>query len=161
QELRSHGQCSVLELRGLQTVDVEQYLVKRFPTSVLPVRLAHVLQQRTEGNPLFLVNLVNDLISENFLIKGDGGWSFQGTLETITTQVPETSRQLIMRQMERLIPQAAQTLEAASIAGTEFSAAAVATALQADVSEIEQRCNKLVQREEFLRRAGVSEWPDR
>src|SRR5262249_41228112 len=151
---------SVLELRGLAIAEVEQYLAKRFPTSVLPARLADVLRQRTEGNPLFLVNLVNDLLEQNLLVKGDGGWSFQGTLEMIATQVPETSRQLIMKQMDRLPPQAAQTLEAASVAGAEFSAAAVATALQADAGEIEQHCDELVRREEFLRRAGISEWPD-
>jgi predicted ATPase/DNA-binding winged helix-turn-helix (wHTH) protein len=160
QELRSHSQCSVLALRGLQTIDVEQYLAQRFPASALPIRLAEVLQQRTAGNPLFLVNLVNDLIEQRLFVEGDGGWSFQGTLETIATQVPETSRQLITRQMDRLPLQAAQTLEAASIAGTEFSAAAVAIALEADVGEIEQRCNELVRHEEFLRRAGLSEWPD-
>jgi predicted ATPase len=160
QELRSHGQCSTLDLKGLQTVEVEQYLAKRFPTSALPTRLADVLQQRTEGNPLFLVNLVNDLIEQTILIESDGVWSFQGMLEAIATQVPETSRQLIVRQMERLTPQAAQTLEAASVAGTEFSVAAVATVLQADVGDIEQHCNELVRREEFLRRAGLSEWPD-
>jgi len=160
QELRSHSQCSVLDLRGLQTAEVEQYLAKRFPISVLPARLVDMLQQRTEGNPLFLVNLVNDLIEQNFLTEGDGGWGFQGTLETIESQVPETSRQLIERQMERLSPQAAQTLEAASIAGTEFSAATVAAALQAEIEGIEQHCDTLVRREEFLRRAGLSEWPD-
>jgi predicted ATPase/DNA-binding winged helix-turn-helix (wHTH) protein len=160
QELCSHGQCSVLELRGLAIAEVEQYLVKRFPTSVLPTRLAEVLQQRTEGNPLFLVNLVNDLIEQNLFVKGDGGWSFQGALETIATHVPETSRQLIMKQMDRLPPQAAQTLEAASVAGAEFSAAAVAVALQADLEGIEKHCDALVRREEFLRRAGLSEWPD-
>jgi tetratricopeptide (TPR) repeat protein len=139
---------------------VEQYLAKRFPTGTLPARLAPVLQRRTEGNPLFLVNLVNDLIEQSLFVQGEGGWAFQGTLETIETQVPETSRQLIMRQMDRLTPQAAQTLEVASIAGIEFSAAAVATALEADAGEIEQHCNELVRREEFLRRAGLSEWPD-
>ena len=160
QELRSHGQCSELPLNGWQEADIEQYLTKRFPHSVLPARLASFLYQRTRGNPLFLVHLINDLIEQHLLVKDDEGWAFQGTLEVIATYVPETSRQLILRQMARVTPQEAHVLSAASVAGTEFSAAAVAAALQTDLEAIEESCQQLVEGEEFLRPAGISEWPD-
>ena len=51
-------------------------------------------------------------------------------------------------------------LEAASVAGVEFSAAAVAAALEEEVTQVEERCERLVRREQFLRSLGIGEWPD-
>src|SRR5207244_2904551 len=51
-------------------------------------------------------------------------------------------------------------LEVASVAGAEFSAAAVAAGSEAEVAEVEERCAGLARREQFLRATGVSEWPD-
>src|SRR5205809_7432463 len=42
----------------------------------------------------------------------------------------------------------------------EFSGAAVAAGLAAEVVEVEERCEGLTRRAQFLRSRGVSEWPD-
>src|SRR5262249_255584 len=160
QELLGHKYCCELELRGLQISEVDQYLAKLFPNSTFPPRLVLEIQQRTEGNPCFLVNLVNDLVEQNLLREEKNGWVLQGQPEMIVAKVPETSRQLIERQIERLPSESAQILEAASVVGTEFSTTAVAAALLANPEEVEVHCENLARREEFLRRAGRSEWPD-
>ena len=46
------------------------------------------------------------------------------------------------------------------MAGMEFSAAAVAAALEENTITVEEQCASLVQRQQFLRPAGLSEWPD-
>jgi predicted ATPase len=51
-------------------------------------------------------------------------------------------------------------LEAASLAGQEFSAATVAAALATDIIPIEQQCGRLADQQHFLRRVGLNEWPD-
>jgi predicted ATPase len=51
-------------------------------------------------------------------------------------------------------------LEAASVAGMEFSAAEVAAALGTKVAVVEEHCARLVEQQQFLRSAGISEWPD-
>jgi DNA-binding winged helix-turn-helix (wHTH) protein len=55
QELGLHGQCVELRLEGLSEAAVTAYLTARFPGSAVAARLAGVLHQRTEGQPLFLV----------------------------------------------------------------------------------------------------------
>src|SRR5262245_60333267 len=79
QELHLHGQCEELALDFLSEAAVADYLVQRFgapsPASVGEgrgeglskaslQRLAHVIHQRTDGNPLFMVTVVNDLIAQ-------------------------------------------------------------------------------------------------
>jgi hypothetical protein len=53
-----------------------------------------------------------------------------------------------------------QVLEAAAVAGIEFSAAAVAAALAEDVVHAEQVCDDLARRHRFLQHHGIAEWPD-
>src|SRR5262249_13964392 len=51
-------------------------------------------------------------------------------------------------------------LEAASVVGREFSAAAVAAGIEAELDTVEEWCEGLVHRHLFLRSTGVEEWPD-
>src|SRR5262249_33677757 len=78
----------------------------------------------------------------------------------IDNLVPESIRHLVARQSGRLSFTERQTLEAASVAGMEFSAAAVAAALTTETMIIEQHCEQLVMHQHFLRRVGIEEWPD-
>lgn len=160
QELLSHKQCQEMALEGLSEVAVEEYLEHRFLVRVFPTRLAKVLHQRTEGNPLFLVNLVDDLVMHGVLTDGEEGWMVQGDLEVLVQQVPESSRQLIAAQMALANPSIHQTLAAASVAGAVFSAAAVAAALETPVTEVETRCEEVTQRRLFVQRMGIEAWPD-
>jgi predicted ATPase len=160
QELRTHGEGADLMVEGLNAAGIEAYLGARFAQSVLPTLLVQVLQQRTGGNPLFLINLIEDLIVQGLLVRAEGGWALQGGTAALTSRIPESSRQVLEKQGARLDVQEQQVLAAASIAGAEFSAAAVAAALGTVVNEVEVRCEALARQQQFLQRAGLSEWPD-
>src|SRR5262245_19327322 len=82
QELQVHGQCEELALDFLTAEDVAEYLAVRF-TGGAPGRaplqtLAHLIHQRTDGNPLFMVNVVNDLIAQGVVTKMNGEWELRG-----------------------------------------------------------------------------------
>src|SRR5262249_47814599 len=161
QELFAHHLGKELPLSRLSEADVIAYLALRFPEGVLPTRLGQVLYQRTGGNPLFLASMVQDLISRGVLLQGqDERWAFQGTVAELGTWTPESVRHLLARQRERLLPDAQRVLEAASLAGLEFSAATVAAALEVTVTQVEAQCGRLAEQQQFLRHAGISEWPD-
>jgi hypothetical protein len=51
-------------------------------------------------------------------------------------------------------------LEAASLAGTEFSTALVAAAIGTPTVAIEEQCHRCTERQQFLRPVGMSAWPD-
>src|SRR5262249_17868387 len=76
------------------------------------------------------------------------------------TPVPENLQQMLEQQLARLSPAEQEMLGAASIAGAEFSAAAVAAGLEAAVEEVEHQCATLARRGQFVRAMGTTEWPD-
>jgi DNA-binding winged helix-turn-helix (wHTH) protein/predicted ATPase len=159
-ELRAHGLCDELNLGRLSEADVLAYLTTRFPQAALPSYLAHLLHQRTEGNPLFLVSMVDELLAREQIVEVAGAWALRKDAEALEATVPESIRQLVARQRERLQPGEQRVLEAASVAGPEFAAAAVAAALERPVAEVEEQCASLSGRQQFLRAIGVGEWPD-
>src|SRR5215831_14834 len=159
QELQLHGHCTELLLEGLTEAEIAAYLAARFPGSGLPPELAWVLLQRTEGNPLFLVNVVEYLMAQRVLVQGTGGWELHGGVEAVERGVPESLRQMIERHSARLSPEDQRVLEVASVVGVEFAAAAVAAALGAE-EQVEERCTALARRQHFLSSRGRSEWPD-
>jgi tetratricopeptide (TPR) repeat protein len=159
QELQVHGQGVELPLGYLSEGEVARYLTQRFTASTLPQGLARVLHQRTEGNPLFLV-VVDELMRQGLLQEETVGWSLVGSMEAAVVGVPENLRKLSDQQLERLSPAAQEILEAASVAGSEFAAAAVAAGLGGDADEVEEGCARLARREQFLRAAGTDVWPD-
>ena len=187
-ELASRGLCHELPLEFLDEAAVAQYLATRFPGCVPPEALARRLHQRTDGHPLFLVHLVNDLVEQRVVREDGGRWRFTGPeaaaggggaadpggwLAVLDTQIPHSVRAMIDVQLGRLDRRQQQALEAAAAAGVEFSAAEVAAALAGpapaghpappgagDVVQAEQVCEGLARRHRFLEERGVEEWPD-
>jgi predicted ATPase len=82
------------------------------------------------------------------------------SLEKVRARIPESLRQMIEKQVVRLSPEEQRVLEAASVAGMEFSAAAVATGIEEPMEEVEKRCEEMARREQFLREKEIEEWPD-
>jgi len=158
QELRAHGQSEELRVERLSRSAVEEYLTKRLAAPTVPVELTDLLYQRTEGNPLFLVNVVDYCVRQHLLVQEDGQWQLKRDGEEL--EVPENVQQLIEKQVERLTDNEQRLLEVASVAGKEFTTAAVAAALQRDVDSIEDVCEELAQKSQFLQEEGMAEWPD-
>ena len=94
------------------------------------------------------------------LAKTNGEWELRREVSEHTLGTPANLRQLIEQQIERVSPEACEVLEAASVAGAEFSAAAVAAGVEQLPETVEARCEALVRREQFLRTRATAEWPD-
>ena len=165
QELQMHGLCQEVALDFLTKDAVEEYLTMRFGTQATPgvlfQDLAQMIHDPTDGNPLFMVNVVDDLVRQGALVEADGGWALKDEAERLQVGIPDTLRQLIEQQLGRVSPQEMEVLEAASIAGAEFSAAAVAAGLQTKVESVEKHCGALARRGQFLRTRGTEEWTDK
>jgi DNA-binding winged helix-turn-helix (wHTH) protein len=159
-ELRTRRKCDDLALEFLSEADVAQYLRERFPGSELPEGLAQAIHRRTDGNPLFMVNVVDHLLAQGWIGEHDGRFRLDVDLALLELGVPEDLRQTIEKQIDRLSDDERHVLEAASVAGVDFAAAAVAFAIEADPVRVEDTCDSLSRRHSFLRPAGTSEWAD-
>jgi len=158
QELRLHGRCDEIALDFLGENAVGDYLARRFPASSLSPGLAHVLGRNTSGNPLFLVNVVDDLVRQGQLRDGDGGWTLTVPVEQVAATVPHSLRQMVEQQIDGLTPQERDLLAVASVAGVEFSSELAADGGASH--DAEEACDRLARQGRFLRAIGAAEWPD-
>jgi predicted ATPase/DNA-binding winged helix-turn-helix (wHTH) protein len=163
QELQLHGHCQELALELLTEMEVTAYLRTRLAGGVGRVPLQHLarlIHQHTDGNPLFMVSVVNDLMERGALVEHAGQWDLRVAPEALAVLTPANIRHMIEQQLERLSPEDQRMLEAASVAGVEFSAATVATATGRRPKTVEEQCARLSRRGQWLKSHGAIEWPD-
>jgi predicted ATPase/DNA-binding winged helix-turn-helix (wHTH) protein len=159
-ELLVHGQGAELVLGALSVTEVATYVTQQLGESALAAALIPVLYQRTQGNPLFLVTMVADLMGRGVLRDEAAGWEGTAALDTATVGVPKTLRHLIEQQFERLAPAAQALIEAASVAGVDFVAAAVAAGVGMPAEDVDIQCATLARQGQFVQPHGTATWPD-
>jgi predicted ATPase/DNA-binding winged helix-turn-helix (wHTH) protein len=159
-ELKMHGHSRDLELARLDETAVGEYLARRFPAEHAFDTLAVMIHARTGGNPLFVVNVADDLVRRAVLIERSGRWEVEERAGLAQIAIPDDVRRMIGHQLDRLRPDERRILEAASAAGVEFSAAAVAAAEPMGLDEVERACADLARRPAFLTSHGSATWPD-
>jgi predicted ATPase len=159
QELLMRRRAEEVCLEPLAVEEIGQYLRARLGGRV-DAALATQVHRRTEGHPLFAVTLVDWALRERVLGETHGRWALVGGAAVLDVSTPESLRQAIERQIEALDPAEQRALEAASMVGAAFSVATAAAALECETDALEERCEALVRRGQFLAAAGVEEWPD-
>jgi hypothetical protein len=157
-DLHAHGSCHELALEHLDQPAVAEYLSERFPETSLPKALVPLLHRRTSGNPLFL-SVVADLWKEKGWRRSRGRDAKEAFRE-LARVVPESLRELIATEGERLNTFERSVLRAASVAGMAFSTAAVAAGLGEDVVRIEEICAEWARCRQYVRQKGVTAWTD-
>jgi len=159
-ELVAKQQCEELPLEYLSREAVSEYISLRFPGHRFPRELADLVHDRTEGNPLFMVNTIDYLVAEGLVSRLGDGWQVTAELDRIKPGVPESIRNLIEKQIDRLDARDQRTLEAASVAGAEFSHVSVAAGLDEDAAAVQATCEDLSRRHQFIRECGVQTLPN-
>jgi predicted ATPase len=162
QELELHHYCEELRLKLLSEENVADYLVRRFSGngSRQYETLAPVIHARTDGNPLFMVNVVDYLLGKAGLAMRTQEVRKAEAIIASGFDPPRSIREMIEGNLERLKPDEQAVLEGASVAGPEFSAASVAAALERPQDEIEAFCVRLSRHEQFVSAQGPITWPD-
>jgi predicted ATPase/DNA-binding winged helix-turn-helix (wHTH) protein len=172
QDLLLRRLCMEIALAPLSKTSVKELLSSELKQEILPQGLAGFVHQRSEGNPLFAIAILEHLTAQGFLIRDgargqtDGAvrWeqrvSFQELQLEMEASVPEGLAQMIELEIERLSQPDQRLLEAGSLINTAFPAWAVAAALEEDTAETEEACDALARRLYFVQRAGQDELPD-
>ncbi len=160
-ELRARKQAAALALETWSLAAMSDYLARRFPVARFPEDLARCIQQMTDGNPLFAVAIVDDLESRGMIRRsGSGGWELAVSVAAVANSRPDTVRQLIDIQIDRLNSNEQRILEAASLVGVQFAVGAVAHALELPADELDTVCEGLANDNRFLRFVTSEPWPD-
>ena len=160
QELHIHGHSQELPLTLLTKAAVGAYLTARLPGAAITDELVQCIHQRTEGNPLFMVNMVDYVTAQDVTGVPVESRQLPARLVEAARGMPESLRQMLERRFDRLRAEEQRLLEVGSVAGNEFAAAVVAAGLDADVEQIEAGCEGLARRGQWLQSRGQSVWPD-
>src|SRR5262249_36432185 len=102
QELQLHGHGAELPLTLLPEDAVATYLASHLPGLPRLDQLARLVHQRTEGNPLFMVALVECWLTHGLLLEQDGTWALTAEIEALHDRVPDNLRQMIDLQLDGL-----------------------------------------------------------
>lgn len=149
-----------LALGPLSRAGVGRYLATRFGSVATP-ELVRVLHEHTGGHPLFLVTATDVLLASGALAHGPAGVAATVPLAAIDASIPRSLRELVASQTATASARELAVLEAASVVGMEFAAAAVAAALDQDAVQVETICERLARSHRFLARADAPvTWPD-
>jgi predicted ATPase/DNA-binding winged helix-turn-helix (wHTH) protein len=159
-ELKMRGLGREVALERLDETAVGEYLARRFPAERAFDALAGMIHARTAGNPLFVVNVADELVRSAVLIERSGRWEVEAGPGLAQLAIPADVRRMIGHQLDRVRPGERRILEAASAAGVEFSTAAVAAAEQVGLDDVERACADLAGGASFLTPQGADTWPD-
>ncbi|MHB8577955.1 MAG: TIR domain-containing protein, partial [Dehalococcoidia bacterium] len=117
-ELQRGASFVRVRLRGL-TADEVQRMIAAIAGQDVTWRLAEAVYRQTEGNPLFVQEVVRYLAESGLVERKDGRWQAPSA-ESLLTSIPEGLRDVIGKRLARLTPPCNQLLTVAAIIGREF-----------------------------------------
>jgi DNA-binding winged helix-turn-helix (wHTH) protein len=160
QDLLVHRLCHEMSVEPLTESQVERFLAAEFPETGLPRALAPMIHRRSDGNPMFMIAMIDQIRQRGLLASVDGRWTLTVPAERFDPGVPQTLQQLLEIQIERMSREERSLLAAASVAGQRFSAWAASAMLARAADDLEPVCESLVARQQFLKGAGTQELAD-
>jgi len=106
-------------LAPLTTADSRTLLEGLLGTDV-PPRLHELVLTRTEGNPLYMEEVVRSLVAVGAIARDEaaGGWRMRASVEQI--RIPDTIQGVIMARVDRLGEDVKQVLKLAAVIGRSF-----------------------------------------
>ena len=160
-DLVARGLCREITPTYLNEAAVERYIALQFPDHAFPSGFARMIHDRTEGNPLFMADVLRDLRRRQIIVQQDGRWATTENVSAIAREMPESIRSLIQRKMDALEDADRRLLAAASVQGMDFDSAIAAAVVQSGEEEVESRLDRLEREHALVRFVGELEAPDR
>lgn len=114
---------AVLALDGLDAAATEALAAGLLGTDRLPPGLVERLPTSTDGNPLFVRELVRMLVDDQVIRRTGDEWELAIDAEAV--EVPPTIQSLLAARVERLPGDERSVLELASVIGAEFNLGAL------------------------------------
>ena len=142
-DLVARGACREIVPSRLGEPAVERYLALQFPGHAFPPEFTRIIHRRTEGNPLFMADVLRDLRRRQIMRPQDGRWTIAGPMDALEDELPPSILSLIQRKLEGLEDEDHKLLAAASVQGLDFDSAIVARALLRPEPEVEDRLDRL------------------
>jgi len=159
-ELQRQHICCELTIALLTQEDVARYLALELPGHRLPAEFSAFVFAKTEGNPLFMADLVRHLRDHRLLTDASGHWELAKPVAAVERELPESVRSIVQRRIDQLSQDDRELLAAAGIQGQEFDSAILADVLGLNPTIVERKLRDLEQGHCFVRLLQEKEFPD-
>jgi tetratricopeptide (TPR) repeat protein len=159
-ELERRGLCEDVPLPLLGLNDIETYIGKHFPADQFPPEFAQVVHERTEGNPLFMTDMLRYLRDRRILVEQAGHWMLVQPVSDVRKVIPVGIRSLIRLKIDQFGKEDRRILLCAAVQGLEFDSAVLAQVLSLDPVDVEERLQEMETIHSFVRIVGEQEFPN-
>ena len=159
-ELQSRGLYREATLDLLTQGDIARFLALEFPDHHFPQTFEAFVHAKTEGSPLFMVDLLRYLRAKQVIVADNGGWRLNGSVPDLERELPESVRGMIERKIEQLGDSDRQLLTVAGVQGYEFDSSIVAQVVGSDACELEERLDRLARIHGMVRPLRELQLPD-
>src|SRR2546421_5409797 len=159
-EMQAHRLCEEVALSSLARDHIAEYLDAAFTPNDFPPEFASLIHDKTEGHPLFAMNLIQYLSEAGDIARSNTHWSLLRPLAELDLEAPESVRSMISKKIDALEAEERRTLQYGSVEGTEFLSTVVASLLGVDEVDLEERLADLQRTHRLIEARGEEELPD-
>jgi predicted ATPase len=107
-----------IRLQDLSASESQSMVESLLRTDTIPSELQRFLQDKVEGNPFYIEEIINSLIESDTLIRDNGNWKL--TREIAEAEVSSTIHGVISGRLDRLEKESKRILQEASVIGRTF-----------------------------------------
>lgn len=107
-----------IPLRDLSPPEVQNMLQSLLKTTTVPVGLLRLVQEKVEGNPFYLEEVINTLIESDTLLNENGMWILSRSISNI--DISSTINGIISARLDRLEKKTKRILQESSVIGRSF-----------------------------------------
>jgi adenylate cyclase len=158
-EMQSRHLCEELPLKMLTQNHLKSYIDSRFTPNDFPTDFVSIIGSKTEGHPLFAVNLIQYLEQRGDIINANGTWTLFRQLSEIDWEIPQSVASMIGRKIAMLHEDEQKILEYASVQGEEFLTLILAKVLPMSEVELEERLNRIARTHHLIEPEAEEEFP--
>jgi class 3 adenylate cyclase len=112
-----------LELEPLSATETTLVLEQLLGEPDLPPEVTDRIGRASEGNPLFVEQLISMIVDDGLLVRSADGWRVEGDISNLA--IPDSIHALLSARLELLTAEERAILEPASVVGMVFRRAAV------------------------------------
>jgi len=135
-ELRLHGLCEEIVLDAFSEKEIAEYVAAHLPARAADEAFVRALHQRTDGLPLFVADVVNEVAERG--------------VRPEAMAIPRSLTGVIERYLGHLAGAERTLLEAAGVCGADFRLPTVARVLERDTASVAQSCAELARQQRWL-----------
>jgi len=107
-----------IRLQDLSASESQGMVESLLKTDIIPSELQRFLQDKVEGNPFYIEEVINSLIESETLMRDNGNWKL--TREITEAEISSTIHGVISGRLDRLEKESKRILQEASVIGRTF-----------------------------------------